>query len=454
MTGFPADILSCPQCGAEALAPGDGASALACKACTTRFPAIDGIPWLVADPEAILGEWRDRLHRLVLELQKDAERVRAELEGKGLRTATRSRLKLLAGAYGDHARRLQALLSPLSIADKQIALETHLALRTGLPPGQDLTSYYVNLHRDWVWGEEENESSAALNADLLAGKPPGRMLVLGAGACRLAYDLHRGLHPELTVAADINPLLLLATRRILCGEPVSLYEFPIAPRRLEDHAILRRLAAPEAVDGNFHLVFADALQAPFREGRFDTVLTPWLVDIISADLAALAPRINRLLKPGGRWINFGSLAFSHREAALCYTLEEALEVVADSGFECIGQRETSMPYMRSPASRHARMESVVAFAAAKRAAVAQPMAHRHMPEWLQDEGQVVPLLPQFRMTAAATRIHAFVMSLIDGQRSARDIAGVLVAQRLMMAEEAGPAVRAFLLRMYEDARQQ
>jgi hypothetical protein len=64
----------------------------------------------------------------------------------------------------------------------------------------------------------------------------------------------------------------------------------------------------------------------------------------------------------------------------------------------------------------------------------------------------VPLLPQFEVTALATRIHAFVMALIDGQRSVGDIARYLVEQRLMTAAEAEPAVREFLTRMYEDSR--
>jgi hypothetical protein len=159
-----------------------------------------------------------------------------------------------------------------------------------------------------------------------------------------------------------------------------------------------------------------------------------------------------LLRPGGRWLNFGSLSFGHREAALCYTREETLEILKEQGFECVAEREVELPYMRSPASRHARLETVVAFAAAKRTTVAQPSEHQSLPDWLIDEGRPVPLLPPFEMTAVATRFYAFVMSLIDGRRSARDIAQVLIAQKLMNADEAGPAVRAFLTRMHEDAR--
>jgi uncharacterized protein YbaR (Trm112 family) len=445
-----ASLLRCPRCPDSPLKSEN--DAWVCEACATRFPLLDGLPWLFAEPAATLGEWRDRLHRLLLELKHDAEHVRLELAQEKLRSLTRSRLKLLSSAYDDHARRLQALLAPLDLGAKQAQLSTHMGLRTRLPAGQDLTSYYVNLHRDWAWGAEENEASVALLLELAAGHEPGRTLVLGTGASRLAYDFHLRAAPKLTVGVDINPLLLLAAHRIVSGGSVSLYEFPLAPRRLDDHAILRQLTAPRPVDERFHLLFADALRTPFAADSFDTVVTPWFVDIVAADLAELAPRINRLLRQGGRWLNFGSLSFGHREAALCYTREETLDILREQGFECVIEREAQLPYMRSPASRHARLETVVAFAAAKRAAAAAPAEHQSLPDWLLDENHAVPLLPQFEMTAVATRIYAFVMSLIDGRRSAHDIAQVLVAQKLMTADEAGPAVRAFLTRMHEDAR--
>jgi hypothetical protein len=231
-----------------------------------------------------------------------------------------------------------------------------------------------------------------------------------------------------------------------------LYEFPIAPRRLEEHAILRQLTAARPVGGNFRLVFADAMRAPFAPGSFDTIITPWFIDIVAADLAELAPRINWLLRPGGLWLNFGSLSFGHRQAALCYTLDETLEILRQQGFEPGSEREVTLPYMRSPASRHSRLETVVAFAAVKRTAVARPAEQRALPDWLIDLSRPVPLSREFEMTAVATRIQAFLMSLIDGKRSAQDIAQLLVAQKLMTAEEAAPAVRAFLVRMYEDNR--
>lgn len=445
-----AQLLRCPRCVDAALTFENGS--WTCARCQTLFPSVDGLPWLFAEPQATLAEWRARLHRLLLELEHDAAQLRTELGRPKLRTLTRSRLKLLTHAHSDHARRLQALLAPLDLGGQQAQLETHLALRTRLPPSQDLTSYYVNLHRDWAWGSEENEASFKLIRELLNGQPAGRTLVLGAGAGRLAYDVHMRCAPQLTVGLDINPLLLLAARRIVSGTAVSLYEFPIAPRRLDDHAILRELVAERPVDDRFHLVFGDALRAPFAAGSFDTVITPWFIDIIAADLAELAPRINRLLGAGGRWLNFGSLSFSHREAALCYTFEETLEILAEQGFACGREYQTEVPYMRSPASRHSRLETVVAFSAGKIADAPAPAEHQTLPDWLVDATRPVPLSRDFEMTAVATRIQAFVMSLIDGRRSAQDIAEHLVAQKLMTASEAGPAVRAFLIRMHDDSR--
>jgi hypothetical protein len=44
------------------------------------------------------------------------------------------------------------------------------------------------------------------------------------------------------------------------------------------------------------------------------------------------------------------------------------------------------------------------------------------------------------------------MSLIDGKRTLQDMALVLENQKLMSREEAEPAIRAFLTKMYDDAQ--
>jgi hypothetical protein len=424
-----------------------------CGACSSGFPVIGDIPWLFAEPRQALAEWRGRLTLLTQYLASEAAAMRAALAGGALAVATQRRLEHLAAAHEDQVERLRAILVPLGLDQAGISQATHQGLGTRLPIEQGLTNYYVNLHRDWAWGGEENAAALAEIAASLGGKLAGlgKTLVQGAGAGRLAYDLHAAGDAALTVATDFNPLLLFAARELFAGRDVELYEFPIAPRRIEDHAVLRRLSSPAASRAGLALVAADALQPPFADGAFDTVVTPWFVDIIGEPFARVAARINLLLKPRGRWINFGSLAFSRAAHADRLGLEEVRELMAPAGFADAAVREASIPYMRSPASRHSRIENTVTWVANKVAPPAETPRARLLPDWLLQPDKPVPRTPAFEMQAISSRVHAFLLALINGERSMRDMARVLVEQRLMSPQEADAQVRLFLARLYEES---
>ena len=447
------EILACPRCDKTPLAANDGA--YRCDACKVDFPSIDGIPWLFAEPQATLGEWRGRLQFALRKLGNEATGLDAELKNEGLRPLTKRRIERYKKALESHRRSLQKLLRPVDVQSMQGTHDTYLALRTRLPSDQALNTYYANVHRDWSWGDEENAASLK-QIRAVAGDSAelGKVLVLGAGACRLAYDIHMQMDCGATVAMDFNPLLLLIAQKAARGDKLKLYEFPIAPKSLEDDAVLRTLAAPDVVRDGFDLVLADALRPPFAEEAFDTVVTPWLIDIVTEDLPVLAARINRLLRKDGRWINFGSLAFSNPERARMYSPEETKAIVAESGFGDPYVSEATIPYMCSPASRHGRQEKVFTFSAYKERDADRPARHRALPDWMVTGKEPVPLLPSFRSQAMTTQIYSFMMSLIDGKRSIKDMAVVLEKQKLMTREEAEPAIRSFLTKMYDDSQRQ
>ena len=449
-----AGSLACPRCDKTPLA--EGASGLRCGGCKTEFPLVGGIPWLFADPDASLGEWRNRMHFSLQKLGHESKRIRTELAAEDLPPLTRKRLERQVESIDEHRGALRKILEPLDIQSFSANLESHLALRTRLPVDQGIHTYYPNIHRDWCWGDVENEASlgevgALCKSDKKAARP-GETLILGAGACRLAYDVHMQLGAQATIAMDFNPLLLLVAKRVMHGEELELHEFPLAPKSLEDFAVRRKLSAPEPVREGFSFVFGDVLRPPFASERFDTVITPWLIDIVNESLPAQAARINRLLKPDGKWINFGSLAFEHVRHARRYSAEEVLEIVAEAGFARPQTRESAIPYMCSPASRHGRQETVFSFATAKTGDVAAPPRHRALPDWIVTGKEPVPLLNSFQSQAATTRIYSYIMSLIDGRRTIADMAGVLEQQQLMTRREAEPAIRTFLARMYDDAQ--
>jgi len=352
---------------------------------------------------------------------------------------------------------LRKFLEPIDIQSMQASFESYLALRTRLPIDQGIQTYYSNIHRDWCWGDTENEASVNEIKAIISkgdGNNPvlGDTLILGAGACRLAYDIHMQLDTSRTIAMDFNPLLLLVAKSVMQGDEPELYEFPLAPKSLEDFAVLRKLSAPKPVRDNFHLVFADALRPPFAAASFDTVVTPWIIDIVNETLPIQAARINKLLKPQGRWINFGSLAFNHPERAHRYSTEETLAIVAEAGFAQPHSSEQTIPYMCSPASRHGRQETVFTFAANKTGDVNVPARHKALPDWIVTGKEPVPLLKSFQSQAMSTQIYSYIMSLIDGKRTIADMAAILEQQKLMTHQEAEPAIRTFLTRMYDDSQ--
>jgi len=443
----PLELLCCPRCRGPLAAT----AAWSCAACGIDYPEIDGLPWLFPDPQLALGEWRARIHGFLAGLEAQAARYRAALDVGVTRASTRNRLKLLSAACADHARRLRALLAPLGAAQPAAAPEVYGALGMALPAGQGLTSYYANLHRDWCWGEAENEAGYRVLDAALGPEAPGRTLLLGVGAGRLAFDLMQRRDPQTMLAADINPLFLAVVRRLFAGERVELYEFPVAPRDLGSHAVLRALQAPSVAPVGCHFVFADAAHGPFAHGAFDSVITPWLIDVLDEDFATFAARVNGWLRPGGRWVNTGSLAFAADEPARRYSLEEVVELATAGGFAGVEPREERVPYLCSPASRHGRVETVVTFTAVKNDEVPVPPPPRRCPDWLEHADRPVPLLPDLQGRQLELRVLAYVASLVDGRRSIRDVARVLVEQRLMAPAEAEPTVRSFLARLHQEA---
>ncbi len=441
--------LACPRCDSPLSAE------LACPGCQTTYPVHDGVPWLVADPAVTRQEWKNRWQMALKDLEARQQAARDALK-RADTEASEARLSVLADGYAAQHRCLKLLLTDLGLA-AGADLETYLALKTRLPTRMGLMAYEANVFRDWVWGEKENAASLEAVAATLKGVQTGAMLLLGAGAGRLAYDLHRhrtgtpATAEALTVALELNPYLSTISRRLASGDSVELVEFPLAPDTGTHAAIPRRLSAPEAAVPGFEVVLADVMRPPFQPASFDVVITPWLVDVIDGDTAALLALANRLLSPGGHWIFHGSLAFQRPDPLDNLNLDELESLAGRSGFEVVTASESVQSYLDCPESRHGRRESVITLSAKKTVEAEAPPRAQNLPDWIAQGRMPVPLLPAFQSQAMATRVHAFIMSLIDGRRTLEDMAAVMEAQKLMPKEDAETAIRGFLIKMYEEA---
>ena len=460
-----APLLACPACEDGSATLSVRVDTLVCGGCKTRFPIYKSgkaaVPWLFKDPDAVHLEWRARFNGFLHANASEQARLKEALQDRTLGRLGRERVAALFEAREAQRKQIFELLAPLSLSARRTdpSLDRAGSLHSKLPKQQGLTSYYSNVFRDWSWDNGENDKLFECVGCVLQRESeftPGKMLTLGAGAGRLSYDLHRHYSPVLSVALDINPLLVFLASRVIGGARVALHEFPIAPLNKASFAVLRECAAPEPLaaelaGGSFSFVLGDALGPPFKAGSFDTVVTPWLLDIVPQSPAECARAVNRQLKVGGMWINTGSLAFFHRNEAWCLSEEELLEVVAACGYTILESERRRIPYLQSPASAHGRVETVLSFRARKTAEAVGAKTTPHLPAWFLEADRCIPDFDEFVVASADHLLKAQILAAIDGRRTIEEIA-LLVAKRYgLQKSEAKGAVQRILLDLYESS---
>jgi SAM-dependent methyltransferase len=286
--------------------------------------------------------------------------IQAELNTPGLSRAAETRLRALSRALEDQVRDIVSIVEPALGS----ALENE---RGALPRG--VVEYIQFLYRDWGWesaGNSENARAIAAIRPLLAGRELGCTLVLGAGGCRFAYDLHREFAARETAVLDIDPFLFLFAEAVVRGEPVQLTEAIANVQELAQVSKAWLLRAPAGpLDTNeFHFFLANALAPPFDDHTFDTVVTPWFVDQVPGDLLAFFERIRRLLVPGGCWLNTGPLLYPP-DAPLSrrYSREEIFELAERAGFRIAEHASESRPHLESPLTGRGKIEWISSFLA-------------------------------------------------------------------------------------------
>jgi SAM-dependent methyltransferase len=226
------------------------------------------------------------------------------------------------------------------------------------------------VYRDWGWeeaGHLENARSLAAVVARLSRPALGRTLVLGAGACRLAYELHRFGALE-TAVLDIDPFLLVIAEAVVRGDAVRLTEATATAHDATQVSRVWNLSARAGPLGDdvFHFFFANGLDPPFADASFDTVVTPWFIDQVPADLPSFLSTVARLLRPQGRWINHGPLIYP-ADAPLSrrYSRQELFELCAAAGLRVKDWSSESCEYLVSPLSGRGRVERVLTFEAVR-----------------------------------------------------------------------------------------
>jgi hypothetical protein len=408
---------------------------------------VQGIPVLSADAPAWLAGWRRQVGTYQHLLARGAERMEQQLQSFDLLPATRLRVETLRAAAAENGARLTDLLRGAGLEPDGDAPASE--------QGFDLIEYYDHLLRDWAWDEESQENARSRDLVLKAlgdERRLGKMVVLGAGGCRLAYDLHLRCKPELTVALDLSPLLLVVAKRVMFGNGLRLFEFPAIPRDAQSACLERDLRAPAGAPTRFSLLLADAFAAPLRPGAFDTVLTPWFIDIVPVDVRDTLSLIHTLLAPGGRWINFGPLNYpKEHPPAQRYSPEELRELVRLAGLEPGEVHEEEIELLGTRAAANGRTERVLSFSARKPAS-APAMRSGDPPPWILFSHVPIPRFAGLDAYRAEHPVVATVVACIDGKATLADVAARIVKEHGARPDAAVAGSRALLSLVYQATR--
>lgn len=438
------EILNCPTCEGELTSK---SGQLYCAKCRLKYPILNGIPWVFAAPDAMMLDWQQRAQ---YQLQSMVAEIKAcesqSMQAKS--TLTRKRLEKIAQGLHHNLSILSELLKPLFVQGKGTKAVSD-AVKSQLPLTQKLMGYYTNLHRDWCWGDEENLSTLQFVDQLNRGPKWGRVLVLGAGSGRYAYDLALSGQAESVVALDFNPLLLLFGHQVASGKSIKFNELPIAPKSIEQVVVTGECRAPQVAPQSLIWLFADGMNPPFKPESFDTVVTPWFIDVIPQDLAPLSARINRVLKPGGSWVNFGPFGFLSAPWPRQYSAEEISEIVTSQGFQVQTSAQERQSYLQSPHSGQSRFENILGFHAVKQQAVVGPAPYRHYPEWLMNLDLPIPSGERFSKYLYATQLQSEVLAQIDDKKSINSMAHSF-AQKYQLDDHQAQAALLTLLRQLWD----
>ncbi len=436
-----ADILVCPRCRTPAssacLATSD-----TCAVCANHTFDLGRVPCWFPSGTLQRDLWEDLFAKFLDQASESRQQHLAELDQPNLLPQTRHRLTTMLEMRMATAERIAELLRIAGIQPRR-----HAQFASYTP--ESFVQYYELMLRDWAWhslGEDtyrtyQDENRESLNAvtQVLDATGQGsfeRVLVLGSGAGRLSWDLHLALNPQLTVALDQHPLLIfLSDFLIKQGGSLSLFDTRKLPQQglPKIHEwILKCADASPAQHKSWVAVAGDAWHLPFAEQSFDLVVTPWFLDITGRDCKTLIPVVERALRPGGAWLNYGPLLYSDQLAEhQRYTCDELRALLALSSFHLAAEEFTTVPYTYSPLSERGRAEEVwtfVARSASDRQHLAQagewdqPIPRAHPPAWL-----VLPHLPVPRLTRPGLFPPELdnITRLIDGTRSIDQLAELL-----------------------------
>lgn len=439
---FIAEVLLCPNSGKPIRMSPAG---LRGRDGEILYPELMNVPFVFRNTQHHILQWSQKIQSVMAYYREQHNRAQRELGRVDQLPATRQRLVRLSEAYKKSELEFKNLFS-LFPQEHQQTTELSPFFFERIPRQQTVMAYYQTVFRDWVWGENEILAQVeALHPYLCDTK---KLLTLGAGACGMPARLHDRLSGLEQLAVDVNPVLFYFARKVFTQSEFEAVEYPVLPKNLESACIEHKVKGYSQPNG-FHMMLADAQNLEFSKNVFDTVLTPWFVDIIPRDFRETARGLNQHLQMGGRWVHIGPLAFERLQLSELYSPQEVEECLKESGFRLVEMKSVSVPYLSSPYSCIKREDEVFLFVAEKVKVAKKPTTYEYLPDWLRDWSVPVPLQPEIQNLSMKSQVYAQVLSCVDGQANLEQIASRFAIHHRIDLQAAKNSIGHFFTNIFE-----
>lgn len=411
--------IACFACGAEL-------SESRCGSCQHNYLMLGDVLCMSPVAEAQLRLWRHQLHAMQSASQETIDHYIDQLAHADVLPATAQRLeeKLEAAVLiRDFVLSLFAAVEVTPLHDPSLE---------GAPLGS-LGEYHCHVARDWAWEEDVSGSCFEQLRTLQKSWPNnkrGKVLVLGSGAGRVAWDLHCALGNVETTTLDLNPVLQLLASQLIKGQPLPPFpETPVSPQAAMGTTFARWDLTPakpvaEGLRDSFHQLIGDIWQLQFLAGTFDCIVTSWFVDVHGRDHREFIALLTRWLKPEGHWVNTGPLLYPESLAPEFKSNHQELkDFMALARFTLEQETAELHAHLPSPLSVKKQYEEIWTFCAKY-----EPDKRNHNNAFKQPDWLIMHYLPVVKDECKPVERNSVIdatLELVDGQRSINDIAAIM-----------------------------
>jgi SAM-dependent methyltransferase/uncharacterized protein YbaR (Trm112 family) len=332
-----------------------------CSNCKQIYPLVgDKIPVLLKSPYEYLAKMYIHYENYIKQQDGEIRKIAVAASSNLFRMP-------ILSAFQEAIRRNTAWVSAL-----QEEILPHLSIKAlaaaaGQPHGDEGGSYLTTLsylQRDWGWTPEGESELAILEGALFAqlktlSTEADSVLVLGAGAGRVAWDL-RQLYDQV-YATDMSLTMAYHFYQLLSGD-LEFFELSTNNLRRSADAVRRHIAslrpqgsgkgAPGSCD-NVSYFIGDAQNIPLPDRSLSAIISTYFTDLIP--LRNLLPEVKRTLKEGGLFVHIGPLEYHFIDLNDSLAADEIKAVFTSNGFTIVYEAEIPTAHLRSSASMSARL---------------------------------------------------------------------------------------------------